>query len=101
MKYSCIRQEWSVGVRVRSFGIVGRIGGLLDVARREVVVWLKTCRLNSSYSSQFFTRFYIICAEFLVYEAGTKVQKLGKSNRRISNIHMFYTQSELYKTLDN
>ena len=50
----------------------------------------------------FCTNFYIICTEFWVMRLGLKYQKnRKKSNRRLFNLHLFYTQSESPKTLDS
>ena len=43
MTYIYIQREWGVSVIVRSVGSVGRVGGVSDMARKEVVVWLQMC----------------------------------------------------------
>ena len=75
--YNCVRWEWSVSIRVRSVGRVGHgsqgEGGLVANASQK--------------ASQI---------PFFEYQ-----NNWGKANRRLFNIHLFYTQSESSNNLEN
>ena len=62
---------------------VSAVLGMLDVACKKRVVWMQTRRKKRHKSPLFSTKTF------------------EKSNLRLFNIHMFYTQSELYSTLEN
>ena len=76
--YSCVQQEWGVSVTVRIVWSVGRDGRGSQVKGRLVS--------NASFKS--------VTNPFFC------TKKIGKSNRRIFNLHLFYTQSESSNTLE-
>ena len=78
--------------------VSGVYGGVSDVDHKEVVVWLQTCRLNSSYFGNFVLGSTSFVQSFGVMRLGKKVPKKQKNPTGVFSISICSTPNQNHPT---